>query len=185
VGELSRGESERLWLHYQLMCRWNRLLNLTRVLAPEQAAVRHYCESLFVAAQLPPHAVSVVDVGSGAGFPGIPMAIRRPDCQFCLVESQGRKAAFLREASRDLLNVRVAAKRAEELEGSFDWVVSRAVAWGKLRKYAGRLGRSVALLLSAGDAEKVRESGGFRWEPPIALPWSGQGVLLVGVVSST
>jgi len=185
VGRLSAEESERLWRHYRLMIRWNKALNLTRVRGLEEAVTRHYCESLFVAVHLPPRPVSVADVGSGAGFPGIPMAVRRPDCQFVLVESHGRKAAFLREASRALSNVRVVAQRAEELEGSFDWVVSRAVPWDQLREYAGKLGHSTALLLSASDAEKVRASGNFVWEPPIALPWSREGVLLLGSVSST
>jgi len=180
AGRLSTQESERLWQHYELMGRWNKVLNLTRVRSLEEAVTRHYCESLFVALHLPPQPVSVMDVGSGAGFPGLPMAVRRPDCQFCLVESQLRKAAFLREACRDFSNVRVAAQRAEELEGGFDWVVSRAVAWGRLRRDAGRLGRSVALLVSVADAEKIRASGGFLWEAPIPLPWSRQGVLLMG-----
>jgi 16S rRNA (guanine527-N7)-methyltransferase len=167
------------------MGRWNKVLNLTRVHSLEEAVTRHYCESLFVALQLPPQRLSVLDVGSGAGFPGLPMAVHRPDCQFLLVESQKRKAAFLREASRDLPNVRVVAQRAEELDGSFDWVVSRAVAWEKLCKYAGKLGHSLALLLSAADAEKVCGSSGYLWAPTIPLPWSRQGVLLLGEVSST
>ena len=98
--------------------------------------LRHYCESLFVAIHLPEEPVSVLDVGPGAGFPGIPMAILRPDCRFTLAESHQRKAVFLREATRHLSNVRVAARRAEEAAGAFDWVVSRAVKWPDVSRVA-------------------------------------------------
>lgn len=185
AGELAAEHLERLWRHYELLCRWNRVLNLTRVLTVEDAVVRHYCESLFVALHLPPEPVSVLDIGSGAGFPGVPMAVFRPDCHFTLAESHRRKAAFLREATRDLPNVVIAARRAETLTASFDWVVSRAVGWSELRRCVGRLGRSVALLLGRADAEKVRGSPGFVWQAPVALPWSERSVLLHGTVCST
>src|SRR5262249_34337860 len=99
--------------HYDLLCRWNRGLNLTRVDRLEEAVVRHYCESLFLAAHLPSDPVRVVDIGSGAGFPGIPVAVARPDCTVTLVESHRRKAVFLRDATRRMPNVRVLADRAE------------------------------------------------------------------------
>jgi len=66
--------------------------------------------------------------GLGAGFPGIPLAIFRPELQVTLIESHQRKAVFLREAARGLSNVLVIAERAESVNESFDWVVSRAVA---------------------------------------------------------
>ncbi len=109
------------------MLRWNKKLNLTRITDPKQAWERHYLESIRLAHQLPPGPLKIADVGSGAGFPGIPIAVVRPECQVTLIESRQRKAVFLREATRDLPNVRVLPMRAEDVKESFDWVVSRAV----------------------------------------------------------
>ncbi len=179
-----------LWRHYQLLARWNKTLNLTSIAGLEETVLRHYCESLFVAIHLPEEPVSVLDVGSGAGFPGIPMAILRPDCRFTLAESHQRKAVFLREATRHLSNVRVAARRAEEAAGAFDWVVSRAVKWPDVLRVArdcakspratGICGPAVGLLLGQGDAGDVAHEGSFEWQPPIPLPWGRRRVLVLG-----
>lgn len=185
VGTLSPVQVEALWRHYELLTRWNKVLNLTGVRRLEEAVRRHYCESLFVALHLPPEPVSVLDIGSGAGFPGIPMAVVRPDCRFTLAESHRRKAAFLREATREFANVEVAAERAEALQGRFDWVVSRAVRWETIRKDVVRLGRCVALLAGKGDAAKIQATKSFRWQPPVPLPWSAHGVLVLGNTCST
>lgn len=180
AGKVSDPQVDQLWRHYGLLVRWNRVVNLTGIRTMEGAVVRNYCTSLFVALHLPSGPVSVLDVGSGAGFPGVPMAIYRPDCRLTLAESNARKAAFLREATRDIPNVRVVAKRAETIEEAFDWVVSRAVGWKQLSKYAARLGRVVALLLSTADGETVCASKGWEWQRPLPLPWSHTGVLLIG-----
>src|ERR1017187_6190482 len=100
--------------------RWNRSLNLTAIRSREEAIERHYCESLFLGARLPAGALRIADVGSGAGFPGFPVAVLRPECSVTLIESHKRKAVFLREASRTLPNVRVFAKRAEDVGERFD-----------------------------------------------------------------
>jgi len=185
AGKVSECQIDLLWQHYDLLLRWNRILNLTGIKTMERAVLRHYCESLFAALHLPTEPVSVLDIGSGAGFPGIPMAIYRPDSRFTLAESHVRKAAFLREATRKLWNVRVIARRAGTIEEVFDWVVCRAVAWKQLRKHAGRLGREVALLVSRADADAVSASKGWEWRSPVSLPWSQTGVLLIGVACST
>jgi 16S rRNA (guanine527-N7)-methyltransferase len=179
VGTLTPAQLQSLHGHYQLLSRWNKVLNLTSVRSMEEAVRRHYCESLFLATHLPPEPLSVLDIGSGAGFPGIPMAIFRPDCHFTLAESHRRKAVFLREASRDLPNVQVVAERAEELTERFDWVVSRAVAWKQLRRVVGRLGRRLALLLGEQDVAGVQATAGFGWQVPIPVPWTRQSFLLV------
>jgi len=123
--EIPESSMAQFQAHYDLMERWNRTLNLTTVTEVEEAAVRHYCESLYLARVLTPG--HVVDVGSGPGFPGLIAAIARPDCQFDLVESHQRKAVFLREAARRLTNVRVLSQRAEAVTDSYDWTISRAV----------------------------------------------------------
>lgn len=185
AGRVSEAQTELLWRHYELLERWNKVLNLTAIRSIEEAVDRHYCESLFVALYLPADPVSVLDIGSGAGFPGIPMAVYRPDCRFALAESHQRKAAFLREATRELPNVQVAAERAEALGQTFDWVVSRAVSWKQLRRSPALVGRTVALLLSSADAEKVSTSENWSWQTPIPVPWTHDGVLLLGSGCST
>ncbi len=113
--------------HYQLLLRWNQKINLTRITSLQDAVHYHYCESLYLATHLPAGILRIVDIGSGAGFPGIPVAIYRPECSVDLVESHQRKAVFLREAARKLTNVRVLPHRAETVTHSYDWTISRAV----------------------------------------------------------
>src|SRR5580693_8645036 len=119
--------------------RWNQTVNLTAIRMREEAIERHYCESLFLGARLPAGALRIADVGSGAGFPGFPVAILRPECSVTLIESHQRKAVFLREASRAVPNVRVLAKRAEDVEETFDWVISRAVSYADLVPFLKKL----------------------------------------------
>lgn len=177
VGSVSAAQADALFAHYRLLLRWNRVLNLTRIETVADAVERHYCESLFVADHLPAGAASVLDVGSGAGFPGIPMAIRRPELEVALAESHLRKSVFLREATRTLANVRVAACRAEQAGGDFDWVVSRAVRWEDVVEVASR---GVALLLGADDAAHAASDARCRWLPAVPLPWGKRKALLVG-----
>lgn len=167
---------EMLEEHYRLLCRWNKVLNLTRIEKPEEAAERHYGESLFLATHLPPGAWTVADVGSGPGFPGLPLAIVRPECSVTLIESHQRKAVFLREASRGLANTTVVAKRVEQIATSFDWLVSRAVSYQDLRACLPKLARNAALLTGA---EEPPDTLGLAWNSPIPLPWGKQRFLRV------
>jgi 16S rRNA (guanine527-N7)-methyltransferase len=148
--------------HYELLCRWNRALNLTRVEQLEEAVERHYCEALFLAEQIPDIAgLRIADIGSGPGFPGFPVAVVRPQCSVTLIESHQRKAVFLREVSRGLGNVRVLAARAESVGETFDWVISRAVSYGDLGKEIGRFGGRVALLTGG---EEPPAGWGLGWD---------------------
>jgi 16S rRNA (guanine(527)-N(7))-methyltransferase RsmG len=156
-------------------------MNLTSVDTLEKAVLRHYCESLALGSHLPPHPVTVVDIGSGAGFPGIPIAILRPDCQVALVESHRRKAVFLREATRDYSNVRVIAERAESLHMRFDWLVSRALQWKRLLPLV-RLAEHIGLLIGESDAAEIAGMSGVEWLAPARLPWSDQSMILIGHV---
>jgi 16S rRNA (guanine(527)-N(7))-methyltransferase RsmG len=125
---------------------------------------------------LPAGILRVVDVGSGAGFPGFPVAILRPDCRLTLVESHQRKAVFLREASRKTGNVRVIAKRAEEVEEEFDHLISRAVSYEDLGSSLKRLAPVADLLTGA----EVPPDLGMDWEGAIAVPWGKARFLRVG-----
>jgi 16S rRNA (guanine(527)-N(7))-methyltransferase RsmG len=163
--------------HYHLLCRWNKVLNLTAIEKLEEAVERHYCESLFLAARLTPGRVT--DVGSGAGFPGLVAAVARSDCEFTLIESHQRKAVFLREASRGMANVRVLAVRAEEVREHFDWVISRAVSYSDLGKNLMRLADRVALL---SGVEEPPAAWGMEWQIE-ALPGGDRRFLRLGRAS--
>jgi 16S rRNA (guanine527-N7)-methyltransferase len=178
VCELSGAQIARLQKHYELLTRWNRVVNLTSVRTLEEAVERHYCESVFAAYHLPEGVASICDVGSGAGFPGIPIAITRPGSSVALIESHQRKAVFLREASRDLQNVRVIAKRAEDVAESFDWVVSRAVRYTDVARALKKLGRNAELL--TGEVRAI-DLPGFQWQEPLRLPWGERRYLWLGI----
>jgi 16S rRNA (guanine527-N7)-methyltransferase len=162
--DLSAEQFAALEAHWNLLLRWNRTLNLTTIDDWQEAEVRHYGESLFLGRHLPAGNLRIADVGSGAGFPGVPVAILRPECEVTLIESHQRKAVFLREASRGMANVRVVAQRAETMSGRFDWVVSRAVSYADLRGILGKLAPNAALLSGA------EEPPGAGWRS-IQLPW--------------
>src|ERR1700719_4481295 len=86
-GSLTAKQIDQLEAHHNLLVRWNTRLNLTTISSVEEAVRLHYCESLFVGTRLPAGPLRVIDVGSGAGFPGIPIAILRPECTLTLVDS--------------------------------------------------------------------------------------------------
>jgi 16S rRNA (guanine527-N7)-methyltransferase len=165
-GGLTENQLSLLQEHYRLLCHWNKSINLTRVRSVREAVQFHYCECLFLARWLPMDKLRIADVGSGPGFPGIPVAIFRPDCAVDLIESHQRKAAFLREASRQLPNVKVVIKRAEDCASGYDWMISRAVRVEDLLKL--KLAPHHALLIGA-DAAKGLET--------LKLPWGDRRVL--------
>jgi 16S rRNA (guanine527-N7)-methyltransferase len=166
--------------HYELLCRWNPKLNLVSKRSLAEAVTRHYGESLFLASRLPQGSLRVVDVGSGAGFPGIVVAAVRSGCQVTLVESDHRKSAFLREASRGMPNVRVLSVRAESVEERFDWLTMRAVRW---EAEFVRLARNYALLLGKEDAATLPVD--VDWDAAEHLPGSESRVLRIGHSCST
>jgi 16S rRNA (guanine527-N7)-methyltransferase len=125
---LTAAQSERLLDYIDLLVRWNAVYNLTAVRDPAEMVTRHLLDSLAIA-----HLVTgktVVDLGSGAGLPGIPLAILDAERQIKLVDSNGKKARFQREAVRalGLTNVSIEQARAEDVQGAYDCVVARAFA---------------------------------------------------------
>lgn len=138
-------QGRRLAAHLELIAKWNRVHNLTAVRETEQMVVLHVLDSL----SLLPHlgaARTLLDVGSGPGFPGIPIAIVRPELQVQLLDSSGKKCAFLEQARAELGlgNVRVVCERVEAWKPAdrFDLVVSRAFA--DLSDFVGQAGHLVA-----------------------------------------
>jgi 16S rRNA (guanine527-N7)-methyltransferase len=114
--------------YLRLLLRWNSRINLTAIRDEDGILSRHFVESIACATALPGGVATLLDFGSGAGFPGVPIALCRPEIAVTLAESQGKKAAFLQEAVRTLgLSTKVYAGRAEMLKAHFDCVVLRAV----------------------------------------------------------
>lgn len=169
-----------LFEHYQLLERWNLKMSLTSVKAGPEMVIRHYCESLFFGANIPGEPGSIADIGSGAGFPGVPIAVLRPACKVSLVESNQRKAVFLRESTRSLDNVSVLAKRAEDLSERFDWVVSRAVDPMTVLDLTPSLATNVGLMVGEGDFLELKKLPNIAWPEPIRLPWGDRRVCVYG-----
>jgi 16S rRNA (guanine(527)-N(7))-methyltransferase RsmG len=178
---LSDDQLTRLYEHYALLDRWNKKMSLTSVEPGEETVIRHYCESLFFAAHLPDSATSIADIGSGAGFPGVPIAILKPDWKVSLVESNQRKSVFLREATRSLTNVSVLAERAEELSSVFSCLVSRAVNPKEVLALVPRLAPRVGLMLSEDDFLNLQSIKHVAWSEPIRLPWGDRRICAFGV----
>jgi len=180
IAVLDQAQLRQLGEHYDLLVRWNARMNLTSIRSMEEAVLRHYAESIFLGTLIPPEATTLLDVGSGAGFPGIPIAVMRPGLKVTLAESNHRKAVFLQEAVRDMPDVNVVARRAEELEGDWHWVVSRAVRPQEVCKIALKVGQGVGLLMGAADTEALPMA--VAWASPVFLPWGDRRVAILGRV---
>jgi 16S rRNA (guanine527-N7)-methyltransferase len=128
---LSARQIEQLLAHVALLAKWNRTYNLTAIREPVKMVTHHLLDALAVLPHLPQRlGVRLLDVGSGGGVPGIPLAIARPDWTIVMVDSSRKKAAFLTQAAIELglPNARAIATRVEELDADapFDAVISRA-----------------------------------------------------------
>jgi 16S rRNA (guanine527-N7)-methyltransferase len=177
----------RFGAYLSLILRWNQRINLTSVRDEPGILSRHFVESISCARALPRGIGTLLDLGSGAGFPGIPIALCRPEISVTLAESQGRKAAFLQEAVRILgLSTRVLAARAESESRSYDCVVLRAVdRMHDAVAIAGGLvcgGGWLALMTTEPEVASLETAAGlaFSWEPRIQLPASTRRVIALG-----
>lgn len=178
-------QAKQLHAYLELLLRWNARTNLTAVREPLAIVERHFADSLFCAQQVPPTAQTVLDFGSGGGFPGVPLAILRPELSVTLAESQSKKAAFLREAVRTLgLTTKVWAQRVELMpaEQRFDCVTLRAVDQMLLACPLAAERLAPGGILLAFSTERLRESveqtlPAWHWSQT-ALPHSEQGLLL-------
>ena len=172
-------------LYLDLILRWNSKMNLTAIRDADGIVSRHFVESIACAQALPAGIATVLDFGSGAGFPGIPIAICRPEMRVTLCESQNKKAAFLREVVRRIeLDAHVVAGRAEDIQEQFDCVSLRAVdRMGEAVAAASKLVRPGGLLAAfTTEAERsVLENAGdgFGNSTAIAIPGSEQRILVL------
>lgn len=180
--------AEGVRAYIDLLLLWNRKVALTTVTAPEEAVRFHFGESLFGMKKAGIQNGRLADLGSGAGFPGAPIAMARPELTVTLIESNGKKAAFLEELKRKLplRNINVHRGRTEEIASTveFDFVTTRAL--GEQEKWlkwsAERLSRGgrVVLWLNSEAAEEVIGRGGWNWTAPAKIPGTKDRFVIVG-----
>jgi 16S rRNA (guanine527-N7)-methyltransferase len=187
AGGLDARAVEQFGAYLVLLVKWNARMSLTAVRKPEEMVRRHFFESIFAARQIPKQVKTLLDFGSGAGFPGIPIAICRPKIGVTLAESQGKKAAFLREAVRTLgLKAEVWAGRVEEMESGrvFDAVTLRAVdkmaAACKAAVERLVVGGWLAVFSTLKMEAALEKLKGIQWEAAVAIPGTEQEILKTG-----
>jgi 16S rRNA (guanine527-N7)-methyltransferase len=172
---------------------WNEKLNLTAIRDPLEILYRHFCESMYAAAAVPVEKGRLADVGSGAGFPGLPLKIIRPDLRVFLVESNLKKATFLAEVIRELglADAQVIVRRYQELGeevAPLDYVCSRALGeFAPFLEWAGseQIGtKQVILWIGARDLPEIHKIHTWDWREPISVPHSLRRLLLVGYKKS-
>ena len=189
LAPLDAAQTVRFEDYLSLLLRWNARVNLTSIRDEEGILKRHFVESIFCARALPVGVATLLDFGSGAGFPGIPIALCRPEIAVTLAESQGKKAAFLCEAVRVLgVTATVHSARAEALRTVFDCVVLRAVdKMGVAVQAAAKLVRPggwLALMTTGKELEALQSAAGteFAWAEPLPLPGGQDRLLALGAL---
>jgi len=172
-----------------VLLQWNRKVSLTTVTDATEILKFHFGESLFAVSAVPIRSRRLADIGSGAGFPGLPIRMALPDLDLTLVEPNARKATFLSEVARllHLDRVTVFRGRMQDLPAGappFDFITARALgrheqlfAWSERRLADG--GRLV-LWLGEEDAKGISKTPGWSWRAPVHIPGSKKRVLLVG-----
>ena len=172
-----------------ILLAWNEKINLTAIRDPLEILYRHICESMFASVAVPLENGRLADVGSGAGFPGLPLKIIRPNLRVFLVESSIKKVTFLAEVTRELglKDVQVLARRYEELGeevAPLDYICSRALGefpafleWAKSEQIAAK---RVILWIGARDLPEIQKVHTWDWAEPIQVPNSLRRLLLVG-----
>lgn len=201
---ISKSLLESISIYIDLLLRWNLRVNLTSIRQPEEIVTRHFGESLFAAWHLFPTSIQgrscdsavstskpvVIDVGSGAGFPGLPIKLWAPQIQLTLIEANHKKATFLREVVRalSLSDVTTFAGRSEAFPKNgpgADVVTLRAVerlsstltAVADLVAPGGRL----AILVGESQIPTIEGLlGGFDWGEPSRLPLSSSRTMVIG-----
>ena len=181
--------SEKIRTYIDLLLRWNRKIALTAVTAPVEILRFHFGESLFSVAQATIRHGRLADVGTGAGFPAVPIGMVLPDLECILIESNQKKATFLAEVLRSLKldHIEVYRGRMESYPASsllLDFSISRALGMHEnfLSWSAARLNPSGKVILWVGDddASQILKNGSWNWDPPSRIPGSERRVLLIG-----
>ncbi|HUE56678.1 MAG TPA: 16S rRNA (guanine(527)-N(7))-methyltransferase RsmG [Candidatus Udaeobacter sp.] len=189
--QITLGDQQVLQIqqYIKILLTWNEKINLTAIRDPREILYRHFCESMYAASVVPVENGRLADVGSGAGFPGLPLKIMRPDLQAILIESNLKKAAFLAEVIRELelRDTQVLVRRYEELGeevAPLDFVCSRALGefvpfleWALSDQLATK---QVILWIGARDLPEIQKIPCWDWREPVQIPQSLRRLLLVG-----
>jgi 16S rRNA (guanine527-N7)-methyltransferase len=179
---------DRVAVYMELLLRWNRKVSLTAVIEPQEILNFHFGESLVGIGAAGIANGRLADLGSGAGFPGLAIAMAEPNLEAMLIESNAKKAAFLHEVLRELSleKVRVYRGRSEEVSEAerFDFVTARALGKHQesLEWAAKRLsldGRAVLWVGSTG-VEEIRGISGWEWGEPVQIPRTRGRFVAVG-----
>jgi 16S rRNA (guanine527-N7)-methyltransferase len=190
--DLSSIQQEQVLAYLQLLLRWNEKINLTAIRNPEECVTRHFGESLFLAGHYQLKG-ELLDIGSGAGFPGLALKIIFPVLSLTLLEPVAKKRAFLKEAARvcGFSGVAVLGERLEALASAkrlhtFDFSTMRAV--GNLESFvplAAQLlkpGGSLLLWLSQDQASGLAGiESGLTWGKPLPIPLTRTGEIWQGI----
>jgi len=175
--------------YIRILLAWNDKVNLTAIRDPLEILYRHFCECMFAGLSVPLEKGRLADVGTGAGFPGLPLKILRPGLQVFLVESNLKKATFLAEVIRELglREAQVLVRRYEELHeeiAPLDFVCSRALGeYSKFLDWAhsdSLAANQVVLWIGTNDLPEIRKNLGWDWKEPIPVPNSLRRLILVG-----
>lgn len=190
--DLSPTQADQALAYLHLLFRWNQKINLTAIRDPEECVTRHFGESLFLARHIQLHG-NLLDIGSGAGFPGLALKIVFPEIAVTLLEPVAKKRAFLKEAARvcGFSKVAVLSERLEELASTsptkeFDFSTMRAVGnLGVLVTLAAQSlkpGGSLLLWLTWEQATALaRIEAGLIWGEPLPIPLSRSGEIWRGI----
>jgi 16S rRNA (guanine527-N7)-methyltransferase len=186
---LPQGTEERLLAYLALLMKWNGAYNLTAVREPEQMLVKHLLDSLSILPQV--RGRGLIDIGTGAGLPGLVLALARPELQVTLLDSNGKKIRFLRQVIAELKidNAQAVQSRAEQFEGQFDVVTSRAFATlADMIEWSAHLlaekGMFLAMKGQRPDAEVAALPDGFTADRimPLQVPFLAEERHLVRIV---
>ncbi|MGH9711917.1 MAG: 16S rRNA (guanine(527)-N(7))-methyltransferase RsmG [Candidatus Acidiferrales bacterium] len=185
----SDDQCEAIRVYIQLLLRWNQKVSLTTVVDPIEILRFHFGESLFAVSSVPIRNGRLADVGSGAGFPGIPLRLAVPDLYTVLIESNAKKAAFLSEVVRELRlsSVRVLRQRMEDVPEDvqqLDFVTARALgivktlqSWARARL---RIGGKLILWLGQSNSLTLSADKTWSWGEPVHIPGSERRFILSG-----
>jgi 16S rRNA (guanine527-N7)-methyltransferase len=180
---------DRIRTYTSLLLKWNRSVSLTSIKDPVEIVARHFGESMFVGKLLPVENCRLVDIGTGAGFPGLALKIAVPSLNVTLIESNKKKCAFLAEVVRNLncAGVEIRSERFEEIRPETvvaNIITARAVGDFKqlLRWSIQALDRRGHLVLWVGseDSTRIARTPGWTWQPAVHIPESQRRFILIG-----
>jgi 16S rRNA (guanine527-N7)-methyltransferase len=207
---LLQPQLQQISIYINLLLRWNARINLTAIRNEEEIVTRHFGESLFLARHLfePESELEgvpsnprlgrgfrVIDIGSGAGFPAIPLKIWAPSLHLTLIESNHKKAAFLNEVARALAlsNIDVMTDRAQAIAARKDFPRADVVTLRAVERFDTILPGAVtllapngtlALLITTAQITQLALISQLNWRPPFNVPQSHTRVLQIGVMKS-